>query len=236
MFPYLILGIAILIGFVLLSRWFVTADPKAVVKALKWSAGILGALVIFYIIVARQFSLLLWALLFLLPFFMRMSALRNRVKAAFGPTPGQTSEVNTRYLRMILDHDSGEMDGEVLEGQFKGARLRELGLPELRALWEECRAGDAQSAALLEAYLDRVAGETWRDGTEGGGAGAADRGPDSPMTRQEALEILGLEPDAGRQEIIEAHRRLLQKVHPDKGGSNFLAAKINAAKDLLLGD
>ncbi len=119
MFPYLILGVAILIAFVLLSRWFVTADPKSVVKALKWTAVILGVLVVLYIIAARQFSLLMWAVLLLLPFFMRMSALRNRVKAAFGPTPGQTSEVNSRFLRMILDHDSGEMDGEVLEGQFK---------------------------------------------------------------------------------------------------------------------
>lgn len=235
MFPYLILGIAILVAFVLLSRWFVTAEPKSVVTAVKWTLGILGGLFILYVIVARQFSLLLWGGLFFLPMLMRMSALRNRAKAARGPTPGQTSEVNTRFLRMILDHDSGEMDGEVLEGQFKGARLNELGLSELRALWEECRDGDTQSAALLEAYLDRAHGETWRTGAQGGRPGAGPRA-EGAMTRQEALEVLGLGPDAGRDDIIEAHRRLMQKMHPDRGGSNFLAAKINAAKDLLLGN
>jgi DnaJ-class molecular chaperone len=54
------------------------------------------------------------------------------------------------------------------------------------------------------------------------------------MSREEALSILGLKADAGREDIIAAHRRLMQKVHPDRGGSDYMAAQINKAKDILL--
>ena len=237
MFPYLILGIALLIAFVLLARWFVTAEPRTIARALRWAFAVIGVLAVLYIVITRQFGLLIWALLLFLPVLFQMRGVKYRAKAARGPTPGQASEINTRFLRMTLDHDTGEMDGEVLEGQFKGRRLSELGAAELTALWHQCRAADIQSAAVLEAYLDRVHGEAWRTGGESAGPGGEAPGPrpGGPMTREEALEILGLEPGAGRDEVIEAHRRLMQKVHPDHGGSNYLAAKINEAKDLLLG-
>ena len=237
MFPYLILGIALLIAFVLLARWFVTAEPRTIAQALKWAFALIAVLVVLYIVITRQFGLLLWALLLFLPVLFQMRGVKHRAKAARGPTPGQASEINTRFLRMTLDHDTGEMDGEVLEGRFKGWHLSELGPAELTALWHQCRAADTQSAAVLEAYLDRVHGEAWRSGSERAGPGGEAPGPrpGGPMTREEALEILGLEPDASRDEVIEAHRRLMQKVHPDHGGSNYLAAKINEAKDLLLG-
>ncbi len=234
MFPYFILGIAFLLGVVLLARWFSATDPKTVVRALRWVFGILAVALIVFAVVAGRHALAILAAPVLFPLLLRYLAYRRRAKLARGPSPGQGSQVETRFFRMYLDHDSGEMNGEVLEGGFKGARLDELDLERLVTLWRECRDSDAQSAAVLEAYLDRLHGQAWRDIAsrgEGGGPRAASSGG---MSREEALEILGLEEGAGEQQVVEAHRRIMQKVHPDHGGSNYLAAKINEAKELLL--
>ena len=153
---------------------------------------------------------------------------RMKAGASPGPTPGQTSEVETEFLHVRLDHDTGEMDGAVLQGRHEGRTLRELGLPELLELLDECRA-DRQSMAVLEAYLDRVH-EDWR----GHRRPPPGRSPDG-MSEDEARAVLGVGPDATREEIVQAHRRLMQRLHPDRGGSDYLAAKLNAAKDLLLG-
>ncbi len=130
------------------------------------------------------------------------------------------------------------MSGEVLEGAFAGRRLDDLDQAELIALWRECRAADTQSASVLEAYLDRNLGESWRAAAGAGpaGEGEAPGSAGEAMTSAEAYGILGLEAGASEKAIREAHRRLMQKVHPDHGGSNYLAAKINRAKELLLGE
>jgi hypothetical protein len=139
--------------------------------------------------------------------------------------------VESAYLRMTLDHDSGEMDGVVLKGSLQGSHLRDLSLEQLQQLWETCRGEDADGAALLEAYLDRIHPD-WRQEEQASDATSHTPGP---MSREEAWQVLGLEPGADEQAIIEAHRRLMQKLHPDRGGSTYLAAKLNQAKDLLLG-
>ncbi len=157
---------------------------------------------------------------------------RNSMKAAAGPSAGSASDVETRFLRMRLDHDTGAMEGVVLEGAYRGRRLAELELDALLNLLAVCRAEDSQSATVLEAYLDRVHGDGWRDAFHGRGTGHG--GGPSRMTPAEAREILDVEADASREEIIEAHRRLMQKNHPDRGGSTYLAAKINQAKEILL--
>ncbi len=234
MLPYFLLGLALLAGGLLSLRWFVNAEPAQVAKALRWS--LLGAAVavgLVLIFVGRH-VLLFFLLPALLPFLLRSRTLWRRAKAAAGPAPGRTSEVTTRFLRMVLDHDSGEMSGEVQEGAFAGRELAQLDQAELIALWRECRAADAQSAAVLEAYLDRTLGADWREAAGAGGGESA--GGAEGMSRQDAYEILGLEPGASDSDIREAHRRLMQKVHPDHGGSNYLAAKINRAKELLLGE
>ncbi len=238
MIAYFILGICLLAGFILLGFWFVRTEPKNVVALLRWVLAILALIVGGYLIWG---GLRAWAVLtlpFLLPILMNWRAIRARMRAARGPSPGQASEVETRFLRMTLDHDSGVMTGQIKEGRFAGRMLEDLELHDLIALWADCRAEDAQSAAVLEAYLDRTQGEAWREAAARGGAGAGPRAPGAAgaMSREEAHEILGLEPGAGRKEVHDAHRRLMQKVHPDHGGSNYLAAKINQAKALLLGE
>ena len=110
--------------------------------------------------------------------------------------------------------------------------IRGLTPEQLLELLSEC-ATDPQSANLLEAYLDREHGPEWRE-AEPAGAQRPDPVRDGQMSRVEAYEILGLQPGAEKQEILAAHRRLMQKLHPDRGGSTYLAAKINKAKELLL--
>ncbi len=237
MIAYFILGLALLAGLILTARWFVSADPAQVAKTARWSLAAVAIVAGLLLIFAGRHILLAFLLPLLIPLLMRSRLLWRRMKAAAGPTPGQTSEVTTRYLRMILNHDSGEMIGEVLEGTFAGRRLDELDEAELLSLWGECRAADAQSAAVLEAYFDRILGEAWREAAGAGASGGGGSGPSGEgMSKDDAYAILGLEPGASGEEIRDAHHRLMQKVHPDHGGSNYLAAKINRAKELLLGE
>ena len=216
------------------------AEPRKVVVLARWVLAILGLIVGGYLLWGGFQALAALALFFMLPALMRWRMIWNRLKAAQGPSPGQASEVETRFFKMTLDHDSGVMTGLVKEGRFRGRALEDLGIEELVDLWAECRAEDAQSAAVLEAYLDRTQGEAWREAAQRdyGGAGAGPRPPSGQgaMSQEEAHEILGLEPGASPEEIHEAHRRLMQKIHPDHGGSNYLAAKINQAKARLLGE
>ncbi len=225
---YVILGLVLLIGLSLLVRWFLRANPKRLAKGVRWTALLLGGLGALYLLVMGRFGLAMMLLGILATVFTRLRSVFHQLKAAVGPTPGQSSAVETELLRMTLDHDSGDMDGEVLNGEFAGRRLSDLSLSELLALLRECR--DAESATVLEAYLDRCHADTWR-AAEAGEAGFADQA----MTREQAYQILGLNSGAGEQEVRQAHRRLMLKNHPDRGGSTYIAAKINQAKEVLLG-
>ncbi len=177
-----------------------------------------------------------------LPFLIRLFSLFNLAKQlqgasnyfgnlGRGPSSGQKSELNTEFLAMVLDHDTGHMDGRILKGGFSGRLLSDLSLDQLQQLYQEISI-DLESLQVLEAYLDR-AHDGWQQDTQREQRTATETGE---MTRPQAFEILGLEAGASREDILAAHRRLMQKVHPDRGGSNYLAAKINQAKDLLLGE
>ena len=179
--------------------------------------------------IVRLLPVLLPILLKSLPHWQRW----RRQQGAGQYTPGgnaDASTVESRYLRMRLDHASGEIFGEVLAGRYAGRELADLDRKQLIDLYEECVRGDPESATLLRAYMERIYGETG----EGTYEGDTDVPSDGRMTSDEAFAILGLEPGANREEIVAAHRRLMQKLHPDRGGSDYLAAKINQAKDLLL--
>ena len=169
------------------------------------------------------------ALTFFLPLLLQWVQ-RWRTNKRFGgsaPQTGAANSVETAFLSMTLHHDSGRMTGSVKSGQFAGRDLATLTLSDLLALLQECQVADADSVALLEAWLDR-AHPDWR-------AEPAAEPRSGAMTRAEALEILGLAEGADEDAIRAAHRRLMRSAHPDQGGSAWLAARINAARDFLLG-
>ena len=181
----------------------------------------LGAAVTALLVTARQ------ALPLLLRFFPMLTSLRGKSS----PTAGKNSTVETALLRMQLDHDSGALQGEILGGAFLGWRLADMERQQLEQFFTYCQSEDADSARLLASYLQQ------RFPSEGPFGEQSQGRPESAtrMGRSEALAVLGLEDGASEEDIIAAHRKLIQKLHPDRGGNDYLAAQINQAKDLLLG-
>jgi hypothetical protein len=170
-----------------------------------------------------------------------LGGLFKKAKASSGPRSGKHSTVETSLLRMTLDHDTGTLDGEVLAGPQQGKKLSELDQSILLNLYKLADQSYLDSTEILAAYLDRTYGSEWRSdaGAESGnekgsGRSQSDKTSSSEMSHKEAFEILGLKENASKEEIIAAHRKLMQKIHPDRGGSDYLAAKVNLAKDLLL--
>jgi len=148
-------------------------------------------------------------------------------------SPGQTSHVGTERLEMELDHDTGHMDGKCLAGRLAGRALSSLSDREAIELYQEFLADGHKEASLMEAYLDwRV--PDWRDQSSDTRAERRSRAK-SRMTPEEARAVLEVGPDASDEDIRQAHRRLMMKMHPDLGGSTYLAARINEAKEVLLG-
>jgi DnaJ domain len=146
---------------------------------------------------------------------------------------GQKSGVSTSMLAMELDHDTGAMSGRVLKGVHTGRNLLDLTVEELQKLHTFCLSARDQSSALLEAWLDRNH-QNWRE--EWAGGGKSQESKSTAMTPDEALAVLGLKKGASPDDIRSVHRKLMKDFHPDKGGSDYLAAKINQAKDVLLQD
>jgi DnaJ domain len=227
-------GFAILCGLLLLAYLFVNADPARLAQRLKWIGIGIGAAALLALVILTEGR----ALFFVAPLIPLLPALRrfrNMFAGARGPASGSASTVETAFVRMSLDHDTGQMTGTVLRGRFAGLRLEELGRADLLALLRECRAEDEESARLVEAYLDRIHAD-WRDDV----AGARTRAPPPPpgggsdMTDEEAYAVLGLAPGADVDAIRAAHRRLMKQLHPDHGGTDYLATKINRARDVLL--
>ena len=220
-----------------MGRWLLNAEPRTILRAAKWVGGLLLTGAVLFVVVGGRLDWVMYALFFLMPLLLRWSgmfrAIRNAAKTARGPSPGQTSEVHTRWLAMALDHDTGAMDGEVLEGPHAGRRLSDLNIDELQEL---CRMveDDPQSAQVLDAWIERMHGDDLGGDNARAGSGRP-AGDDSALTRAQALEILGLKEGADEAAIRDAHRRLMLANHPDRGGSSWLAARINQAKDVLLG-
>jgi hypothetical protein len=140
------------------------------------------------------------------------------------------SQFRTKSLLVQVNFSTREMDGEILQGEFTGKRLSELSQEQLQAFAESLKETDRESYLLLQTYLLRSnrggSQHSYQDGNQANNL--------SELSEKEAYEILGLEPDAPKEDIVKAHKRLMQRLHPDRGGSDYLAAKINAAKDKLV--
>ena len=231
----ILLALVLLAGIALAIAWFLRTNPSAVARMLRpILIGLGGIGVGGLLIVGLRFlpGLLpeLFGLAGLVLAGLIARALRRRPSGGFS-TPGssQRTEVRTAFLQAWLDHASGDVGGTILAGRFAGRTLESLADGELLDLHGEC-AGDADSLKILEAYLDRRLGPDWRNARK-----PPPRGPRTDMTREEALAVLGLGQGASDDDIRTAHRRLIQRMHPDVGGSADLAARINRAKDVLLG-
>ena len=239
--PRLILLLAVIAVLYIMYRRVQTVPPhKRRAEYIKLGLAVAVAVVVVLTVTGRMHWLgiaatgLLVAARQLLPALVRLFPMFAAHRAqASGKAQGQTSTVETVLLRMQLAHDSGDLQGEVLKGSFAGWRLADMDRQQLEELMAYCLREDAESARLLDSYLQqRFPGEgPFGQGQAGGGSNGGGNGD---MNRQEALAILGLSDGASREEIIAAHRALIQKLHPDRGGNDYLAAKINQAKDFLL--
>jgi DnaJ domain len=237
---YLLIGILVLVGLTLLARRFVNTNPAHLAQGVRAFAAAFSALASTGLLFAGRFGL---ALITIGATIMAIRALRRAPAGGFsgyggGGSAGRphSSEVTTDTLQMQLDHTTGDLDGEVRQGRFAGRSLGSLGLAELLDLMAECQRDDPRSVALIETYLDRRQPD-WRDHAAGSTQGhdhSAAAGATGTMDEATAWSILGLTPGASAAEIKAAHRRLMTKLHPDHGGSDYLAAQLNQAKDLLL--
>lgn len=237
--PALIAGVVAVILLYMLLQMFRAANPVVLARAIKIGGGIVALAVAAFtgikgeLAVAIPLGVFGAGLLGWSPF--GASGFSN-IAGIFGGSrtqrsAGQASRVRSEYLDMSLDHDSGELTGQIVAGPYAGHFLGEFDLPQLTAM---IAGFDAESVSLLESYLDRRF-PAWRQDAQGNAAGRQSRPASSgKMTDEEAYQILGLQPGAGRDEIGRAHRALMKKLHPDQGGSTYLAARVNEAKDTLL--
>jgi hypothetical protein len=229
--PEILIGILVLVLALWGARAFTGIDPHKLAPAVRYAGG-LGALGGAVFLAARGLIALA------VPLGLTGLGLLGWVpwgSTGFGRrgerSRGQTSQVRSAFVEMELDHDTGAMRGRILAGRYEGASLDALNPPTIAGFLPEI---DEESRALLIAYLDRRE-PSWRENAKDGAAAGNGRAAQSgKMTEEEAYQILGLQPGASAQDIGRAHRTLMKKLHPDQGGSTYLAARVNEAKDVLL--
>lgn len=220
-----------------LGSLFLQGEIRQLVRTLRWIVG--GVLVIGAALVGLRGQMLLAS-------FMAAGGLGVLMRGRLGPidfgagmsSPNNVSTVSSAYLDMKLEHETGSVSGTVRAGHFSGRELADLTAEECWALYDEL-SDDPDSLALFKSWLDANR-KGWRDyfasefGAETSEEETESQSGAGVSGLEEAYEVLGLKPGAGPDAIKAAHRTLMKKVHPDTGGSAFLAAKINQAKDLLL--
>jgi hypothetical protein len=228
--PTIFIGLMALILVLWLAKSFIKADPKYLIRVGRTAGGIVALAGAAFLGVRGQLSVAV-------PLGLTGLGLLGYVPmGGWGfwdrdhKSAGQTSQVRSNFLNVELDHDTGAMTGEIVAGRLAGAKLDTLELSTLVGLLGEF---DVESRDLLAAYLDRRH-PGWRENAQGDAAAGSGPPRSGKMTKEEAYQILGLEPGASAEEIGRAHRGLMKKLHPDQGGSTYLAARVNEAKDVLL--
>ena len=229
--PEILLGVIVLVLGLWAVNAFSKADPKQAARLLRALGG--GAALLFaaFLLLRGEIGAALPLGLFglgLLGWVSWPATLGSRTQK----TTGKASSVRTAFIEMVLDHDSGAMHGRVLAGRHEGASLDALDRAALLDLFAEI---DRDSRELLAAYLDRRE-PGWRENAQGdAGTGSGPRSSaGGKMTEEEAYQILGIQPGASAEDITRAHRTLMKKLHPDQGGTTYLAARVNEAKDVLI--
>jgi DnaJ-domain-containing protein 1 len=236
--PTLIAGVVAVILLYSLLQMFRAANPVVLARAIKIGGGVVALAVAAFtgvkgeLAVAIPIGIFGAGLLGWSPFGLSgFGGIGGLFGGSGQRSSGQTSRVRSQFLDMTLDHDSGELRGQIVAGPYAGHGLDEFDLAQLTAM---ISGFDAESVSLLESYLDRRF-PAWRQNAQGNTAGWQGRAASSgKMTNEEAYQILGLKPGAARDDIGRAHRALMKKLHPDQGGSTYLAARVNEAKDTLL--
>ena len=182
-----------IIGLIWFATWISKSSPAQRGRAFKiillYGIGIILLLLVVTGRIHWLFALLGAALPWLQRALLARQAWRI-FKSRQPPAAGNTSKVETIYFRMVLDHDNGNLTGEIIRGDFAGRAIDDLPLDQLLELLQECRSQDSQSAALLEAYLDRHHGSSWRQQDRAQASTAVP--PTGPMSKHEAAEILGI--------------------------------------------
>ncbi len=240
----LLLGVVVLLGALYFLRWYGHAKAEDVKKTARWTGIGLGLLVVAFLAVTGRLGVAIaflmglvawaWRVFNMIQMGQQMSGMFRGFARRMGGTPEQkSSQVNSTFLSMTLDHDTGHLDGEVVQGSFKGQKLAILAFDDLMKVLNETRS-DPESHALMESFLDRAHAD-WRARSHtSADTSTAPPATSGVMANEEAFQVLGLAPGASHADIKSAYRRLMTQLHPDRGGSDYLAAKINAAKDVLL--
>jgi hypothetical protein len=229
----LILGVVILILGLWAINAFSKADPKQAARLLRAMGGGVALVFAVFLLVRGEIGPAITIGAVGLGMLGWISLWPATFGARTKKSAGRVSRVQTAFLEMELDHDSGAMHGRILTGRYQGTPLDALDPPTLIGLLGDI---DSDSRDLLAAYLDRRQ-PGWREHTERDAAAGDRNGGASgggKMTEEEAYQILGIQPGATAQDISRAHRSLMKKLHPDQGGSTYLAARINEAKDVLV--
>lgn len=227
--PTLIFGVLVLVAILWAFNVVSKADPRIAARVMKAGGGLISLGLAVFLFLRGELGIAIplgafgLGLLGWLPF--GPAGFGDRTKKS----GGEASRVRSAYLEMELDHDTGAMRGTIVAGRHQGVPLERLDVKTLAGLLPEF---DDESRALLMAYLDRRDAR-WREDAQGDAA-AGRAAATGKMSEQEAYQILGLEAGASADDIGRAHRTLMKKMHPDQGGSTYLAARINEAKEVLL--